>query len=58
MSAGTEQYEKTYGKITDENLAQLKDRIGVPLRPTRFGTPIPEAHRERYTHVGLGHRRR
>ena len=43
MSAGTEQYEKTYGKITDENLAQLKDRIGVPLRPTRFGTPIPEA---------------
>ena len=39
----TDEYESTFGRITDENLAEVRERVGVSLRSTRFGTPIPDA---------------
>ena len=39
----TDEYESTFGKITDKDLAKVRERIGIPLRSTRFGTPIPDA---------------
>jgi len=43
---GKEKYEENYGKITDEHIAELKSRIGVPIRKQEFGPPIPVASEE------------
>lgn len=43
---GQEGFESTYGKITDEHVAELRSRVGVPLRAQEFGAPIPVASEE------------